>query len=191
MKKAESSPPTPPAVQNPASVPPRDAESATIVAPENISSDSFVKTILLLRENGADSQELVQLVVTKLLLRIFEFFCQIERAYAGQPYVPGIMPDTKINQQRSRAYVADLGRATQLLRMVSALEVDTRSSKVTVAESGPRKFAEKAPPQSGTPVAGAPSDIGPETITDRSQSPMKKARGSANKNVMALGKVEP
>jgi len=63
---------------------------------------------------GLDASLAAQCQLVKLFTRIERIFEQIDEAFAGEPFLPGIAPTAPLNRQRFNAYLEGHGRAMKL-----------------------------------------------------------------------------
>ena len=179
MKNPKNSRPEPSVSGNSNPTAPRQAETAAKRDFEGVPLEVNIDT---LRQWNLEAEGFSRLLLADVLTRVYRLFERIEQAYAGQPFLPGIAPDSAPNQQRAKAHFEDLRRATELLHDVCEVERTTRPTKVVSKDPDAKKPMAKTTVQPGTPVVKDASEKSPDVSTDGSRSRQKETPGSAGEN---------
>ncbi len=176
MTKSKNARPKPSPSQNPNPTPPRQAKSAAKRDFEDVPLEIDIDT---LRQWNVDAEGFARLLIADVLVRVYRLFERIDEAYARQPFLHGIAPDSIANQQRARAHFEDFRRAIELLHNISEVERVTRTTKMAVKKSDAKKSASQNPAQPKIPVIHRASD---KDIAYGSRSGQKESGGSATEN---------
>jgi len=79
-----------------------------------IETERVLRKVMKHRCVGLDASRAAQCQLLKLFVRIERIFEQIDEAFAGEPFLPGIAPTAPLNRQRFNAYLEGHGRAMKL-----------------------------------------------------------------------------
>lgn len=108
------------------------ATSASKEAPR----DPFLGALRELRVQGVSEKELADGLVMKLLIRSDHLFGRIEEAFAGQPFLPGVVPNAPVNQHRFNAYIGNYAQAAKLLGFAVNLAASSGNTAAHPKDTG-------------------------------------------------------